>query len=169
MNEHSPFDFKCPKCGRVHRGISADEALRQVEQANAYLDTLTPDELQQHYGGRRASIESYQRCHSCGCPGIEFVPAQPGDSFCGQTLPAIVIAPNELLSALGGTEPGLEPIPRRRRRPDNDEDVGLRIETRLLNAFGDVNKAKDAAVKQQNGKSIVVGGGGKPKKDVWDF
>ncbi|MDB5840021.1 MAG: hypothetical protein JWQ23_1973 [Herminiimonas sp.] len=47
-------------------------------------------------------------------------------------------------------------------------DFGPRIQTRLLKAFGKVNKANATAVKLQDGKSIVVGGS-KAKKDVWDF
>ncbi|QDZ26576.1 hypothetical protein [Noviherbaspirillum sp. UKPF54] len=83
-------DFKCPRCGRVHRGISQAEAAAAVQEFNEYYDTLTAEEQRQHYGGRRATIESYQRCTTCGCPSSEFLPAQDGDCMPGATLPAVI-------------------------------------------------------------------------------
>ena len=85
-------EFKCPKCGCVHLGISLNDAEEQVRQAEAFyvvasrinhVATRGPD----------AYLEVYKRCSRCGAPAADFVPALPIDVQDGCTLQA-VIAPN---------------------------------------------------------------------------
>jgi len=88
----TPRNFKCPRCGWVHGGISLKDAQEQVLQAQAFyvfaskingVTTRGPD----------AYLESYKRCYKCGTTAGDFVPALPGDVQEGCALQA-VIAPN---------------------------------------------------------------------------
>ncbi len=85
-------EFKCPRCGSVHIGISLSDAQEQVIQAQAFyvvaskinhITTRGPD----------AYLESYRRCLNCGAPAANFLPAAPDDAPDGCTL-QIVIAPD---------------------------------------------------------------------------
>lgn len=71
-------EFKCPKCGWVHIGISEADAVAQVDSVNAYFATLSEEQKQQ-FGGTNASLERYKRCFRCGSPSAGFVPAKQAD------------------------------------------------------------------------------------------
>jgi hypothetical protein len=83
-------EFKCPNCGRVHMGILEADAVKQVADVNAYLETLAPAQRHASYGDRVATIDRYLRCFHCGAPSSAFVPAQPGDAPIGSTLHAVI-------------------------------------------------------------------------------
>jgi hypothetical protein len=82
-------EFKCPKCGWVHVGISEADAVAAVNSFNEYFETLTPEE-QQSFGGKNASIKHYQHCFLCRTPSIGFVPANPGDCPMGATMQTVI-------------------------------------------------------------------------------
>lgn len=84
-------DFKCPKCGWVHAGISEKAAIAAVAEFNEYFATLTR-EAQASFGGEPSSLEMYKRCCRCGAPAASFLPAALGDAPVGCTL-QVVIAP----------------------------------------------------------------------------
>lgn len=85
-------EFKCPKCGCVHIGISLNDAEEQVRQAQAFYVVASKIN---HVAtrGPDAYLESYRMCCKCGAPSTDFVPALPSDMQDGCTLQA-VIAPN---------------------------------------------------------------------------
>ena len=56
----------CPKCGWTHYGMHRKEAVESVDRFNQYYNTLSPTKQQEYYGGKCASIDSYERCFSCG-------------------------------------------------------------------------------------------------------
>lgn len=86
-------EFKCPKCGWVHIGISEADAVAQVHSVNAFFATLSEEQKQQ-FGGTNASLERYKRCFRCGNPSANFVPANRTDRPpAGATMQA-VIAPS---------------------------------------------------------------------------
>ena len=84
-------DFKCPKCGWVHAGISETDAIAAVAEFNEYFSTLSR-EAQASFGVEPSSLEMYKRCFRCGAPAANFMPASPGDAPIGCTL-QVVIAP----------------------------------------------------------------------------
>jgi len=59
---------ECKHCGWVHFPVSRTYAEDQVAQFNAYYDTLSKKKQQENYGGRGASIASYEHCFSCNKP-----------------------------------------------------------------------------------------------------
>jgi rubredoxin len=65
--------LKCPTCKRIHVGIAEAAAIAEVESFNEYLDSLSPDDRQSHYGGRHASIEKYKKCRNCGASSETFI------------------------------------------------------------------------------------------------
>ena len=85
-------EFKCPKCGCVHIGISLNDAEEQVRQAQAFYVVASKIN---HVAtrGPDAYLEAYKRCSRCGAPAADFIPALPSDIQDGCTLQA-VIAPN---------------------------------------------------------------------------
>ncbi len=85
-------EFKCPKCGWIHVGISEADAISTVADFNAYFATLSTT-AQADFGGKPASLERYKRCCRCGTPAASFVPAVPDDAPDGCTL-QVVIAPD---------------------------------------------------------------------------
>lgn len=69
-------EFKCPKCGWVHVGISAADASAAVVDFNAQFETLSP-EAQASFGGKPSSLDKYKRCFRCGAHASSFLPAAP--------------------------------------------------------------------------------------------
>lgn len=67
--------LKCPDCGRIHVGITKENAEIEVESFNEYLASLAPEDRQSSYGGRRASIEQYRKCRYCGKSSETFITA----------------------------------------------------------------------------------------------
>lgn len=79
-----PLDVTCIRCGRVSRAYSRQEAENQVDESNAWIDSLPADEQLRH---SRASIDMY-RCLGCG--GTEFRPSEDGDCPDGVTLSPVI-------------------------------------------------------------------------------
>lgn len=92
--------FKCPKCGWVHVGISESDALLSVSDFNEYYATLN-DEEKRSSGGSPASIEHYRRCFRCGSPSDQFVPVREADGPpTGTTLQCVIAPEFELFRGL---------------------------------------------------------------------
>lgn len=87
-------DFKCPKCGWVHAGISEAGAVAAVAEFNESFATMGLESLAL-FGGEPASLEMYKQCFRCGAPAASFLPAAPGDAPLGCTL-QVVIAPTDV-------------------------------------------------------------------------
>ena len=83
-------EFKCPKCGWIHVGISEADAIAHVDSFNRFFATLDTDERRNTFGNRLASLETYQRCFRCGSPSADFVPATNTDCPPGVTLQAVI-------------------------------------------------------------------------------
>lgn len=81
---------KCNKCGWVHFEVSEEEAFCAVDSFNAYYDKLSAKKQQDYYGGRRATIERYKQCLSCGNDYRDFSDAKPGECPVGSTLNPIM-------------------------------------------------------------------------------
>ena len=84
--------FKCPKCGWLHIGISESDALRAVADFNEYYTTLD-EAARESFGGRPAAIERFRRCFRCGCPSDQFVPIREAEGPESGTTLQCVIAP----------------------------------------------------------------------------
>lgn len=78
----------CKKCGWVHMAMTQDQAVQAIDRFNAYFDTLTPEEQQDFYGGKKSSIQDYMRCHRCG--NKDFRPYKEGDAPDGVTIGPII-------------------------------------------------------------------------------
>lgn len=83
------MNVTCNKCGRVHFGVTREDAQAEVDRFNRYFDTLTPEN--QEMFGRRSSIDSYERCIACGNPYTNFRPSQPGDCPDGCTINPVIV------------------------------------------------------------------------------
>lgn len=80
------MNVTCNKCGWVHFQVSRAHAVAEVERFNAFFDTLAPQEQQDYYGGRGASIRLYEHCHFCDGPHTNFRDTIPGDVPDGCTI-----------------------------------------------------------------------------------
>ncbi len=81
--------LKCSGCGRIHVGITEAVAVTEVESFNEYLASLSPEDRQSSYGGRRASIEQYRKCRYCGASSEKFISAV-GYENSGMTMQTII-------------------------------------------------------------------------------
>lgn len=60
-------NLTCRQCGWVHFAVSRQHAINAIRQFNDYYDSLSPDEQQECYGGRKASlVRTYGTCNRCG-------------------------------------------------------------------------------------------------------
>ena len=80
----------CLKCGWVHFGVSREFAQDEVARFNSHYVKLSPQEQEQYYGGKPASITAYERCMACGNGWENFRDFQPGDCPDGCTLNPII-------------------------------------------------------------------------------
>ena len=55
----------CTSCGWVAFGITREKAEQDVRGFNSYYQTLPPETQQLLYGGKGATIQSYEKCW-CG-------------------------------------------------------------------------------------------------------
>ena len=74
---------KCPNCGWLHFVVSAERAMRQVQQTNSAFQLQG---IQQ-----RAFFNSYLHCFRCGQDSAAFQPAQESDAPLGVTIQPVVI------------------------------------------------------------------------------
>ena len=85
-------EFKCPRCGWVHIGISLEEAHEQVRQAQAFF--VVASKINNVITrGLGAYLEAYKRCSHCGGSAADFVPAVHGEAPDGCTLQAVIAPP----------------------------------------------------------------------------
>lgn len=84
----------CTKCGWVHVLLAREDAQRSVDDFNEFSKTLDRQTHLDFYGGRQASIATYERCFGCGAtdPMRWF---KPGDCPDGVTIQGTILAPEE--------------------------------------------------------------------------
>lgn len=82
-------EFKCPRCGWMHLGISLEDAQEQVRQAQAFY-VVASKINHVTMRGPDAYLEGYKRCRRCGATSADFVPAMPGDVPHGPALQAVI-------------------------------------------------------------------------------
>ena len=80
----------CKKCGWVAFAVSQKYAEAQVKSFNKYYDGLDPVQQQSYYGGKKASIRSYERCGFCGTCQHNFRRFKKDDCPNGVTLSPII-------------------------------------------------------------------------------
>lgn len=82
------MEVTCLNCGWVNAGVTRAHAEAEVSKFNDYFDTLSAEDQQEYYGGKRSTIEQYEGCFFC--KGTTFRPSEPGDCPDGCTIqPAI--------------------------------------------------------------------------------
>lgn len=59
------IQIECNKCGWVSFQVSRQFALDEVTSFNKYFATLSKKDQDDHYGGKGATIEFYERCFRC--------------------------------------------------------------------------------------------------------
>ncbi len=85
------MDVTCNNCGRVHFGISRDEAEEAVDDFNKMYEDLTPAEQHRYYSTGAVTIEQYEKCIRCGNTHEDFRLAKENDCPRGVTTSAIII------------------------------------------------------------------------------
>lgn len=75
----------CNRCGWVHFIVSRKYAIQQVKEFNVYYDALD-QETKNMFGGKGATMETYERCFSCGQTDEDFRPFKEGDCPTGCTI-----------------------------------------------------------------------------------
>lgn len=80
----------CNHCGWVHFKVSRFEAEQSVEKFNQYYNTLTSEEQQNYYRGRKSYIKDYEHCDFCGGRYDNFRPFQKDDCPEGCTIGPII-------------------------------------------------------------------------------
>ena len=83
-------ELTCNKCGWVHFGVSRESAEDSVKVFNEYFDSLTEEKQQNNYGGKKDSIESYEKCSNCGNTYEDFRQAIDDDCPLGVTIGPII-------------------------------------------------------------------------------
>ena len=84
----------CKKCGWIHVLLTRAQAQEDVESFNRYFDSLPQKTTLEYYGGRRATMEPYEKCFSCGSPETMRW-FEEGDCPEGVTLQATILGPKE--------------------------------------------------------------------------
>ena len=86
-------NLTCNKCNWISFGIPRATCLDEIERFNTYFETLTPEQQQEYYGGKKSSIENYNKCHKCGGSHTDFRPtteAEAAKIFGSTTNPILV-------------------------------------------------------------------------------
>ena len=89
ITAEAPYLVACCKCGWLHMPYTRERAQREVDNFNAAFDQMPP-EHQEMYGGRRASIDNYIGCLTCGSTDFR---RAADDDFPGDSYGAITINP----------------------------------------------------------------------------
>ena len=74
-------------------GLTREYAQAEVDSFNVYYDTLTPEQQQEYYGGKRSSIKNYERCFHCGQTDGDFRPSKDDDCPRGCTIQPTIYEP----------------------------------------------------------------------------
>jgi protein-arginine kinase activator protein McsA len=80
----------CKKCNWVHFEVSRKDAEIQVKEFNVYYKTLTKKEQRNFYGNKKASVDFYEKCHSCGESYKNFRIAKKYEVPSGSTIGPII-------------------------------------------------------------------------------
>ena len=80
----------CNKCGWVAFQVSRKSAEAEVKRFNEYYDTLSKKEQKDYYGGKKSTIDFYERCMLCGGSYTNFRNAVKGDCPDGVTINPII-------------------------------------------------------------------------------
>lgn len=86
----TPVERTCKACGWVHMGVSREFAQSEVDSFNTYFYSLSQEKQQENYGGKPATIQSYEFCRNCGSYYTNFRNFEPGDCPTGVTLNPII-------------------------------------------------------------------------------
>jgi ribosomal protein L37E len=81
----------CNKCGRVHFYVTRKYAEEQVAKFNDFYDSLDKEKQNDYYGGKCASIKSYEHCMRCGNVYKDFREYKNGDCPDGCTIGPIIM------------------------------------------------------------------------------
>jgi hypothetical protein len=80
----------CNNCGWVHFAVTREYAENQTEDFNKYFDSLSVEDRNKYYSGRKSTIRSYEHCFRCDNPYTDFSPAEEGDCPDGCTIQPII-------------------------------------------------------------------------------
>jgi len=78
--------LKCGKCGWVHFSMTREEVEKSVKEFNHYFDSLSKEDQDAYYNGKKSSVDSYQKCFRCGSSYEEAIPCNEGDAPLGSTI-----------------------------------------------------------------------------------
>lgn len=90
MEKEERGSVTCLKCGWVSFEVSRKYAEDEAARFNAFFDTLTPEQQQDYYGGKKATITFYEHCMLCGGSYTNFRPSRQGDCPDGCTINPIL-------------------------------------------------------------------------------
>lgn len=82
--------LKCSNCGWIHFQVSRKKAEEEVEKFNQYFESLSVENQEEYYGGRKSSISSYEHCFRCGTYHQEAVVAKEEEVPYGSTLQPLI-------------------------------------------------------------------------------
>ena len=77
--------IKCCKCGWVYFQVSKEYMLDEIKRFNEYFDTLTKEQQDKFYGGKKSDDKQYTKCW-CGNNFKYFVDAKPEDVPYGSSI-----------------------------------------------------------------------------------
>lgn len=84
-------NYTCNKCGTVAFKVTRKYAEAQSSAFRDYYDSLTEEQRESYYGGKRpVGVRAYERC-ACGNPNTNFRKAVEGDCPKGCTLSPIIV------------------------------------------------------------------------------
>ena len=93
MSEPENLEYlKCGKCGWLHFRVSRESAEQDVKRFNDYYDSLSPVDQEGNYGGRKSSIESYEKCFRCGSSHDQSVDVMASEVPNGSTIQPMIAA-----------------------------------------------------------------------------
>lgn len=89
MSKQNFKSVTCPKCRRVHFGVSLSYANAEVDRFNKYYRTLDRQTQLDNYGGKPATLKSYLFC-GCGTSYKMCRESKDGDCPSGVTINPIL-------------------------------------------------------------------------------
>jgi protein-arginine kinase activator protein McsA len=90
MEQKKYKERTCNKCGWVHFAVTREHAENEVKKFNEFFDSLTEEQREDSYGGRRSTMKEYENCFFCGNTYEDFRDAKEDDCPIGVTLGPII-------------------------------------------------------------------------------
>lgn len=78
---------ECRHCGWQHFAVSRKYAEDEVASFNKYFDSLSEEDKEFYYGGKKSYVRNYEHCNSCGKPADM---VQPTKELFGSTIGPII-------------------------------------------------------------------------------